>query len=379
MRHNIPMSLKILHIGKYYYPFEGGIETVVKDLCEGAAKKGHLVRVICSNTNTGSFVESINGIHVFRYSQLFNLNSLSISPALWFSIKKHAEWADIIHVHSPNPACEFFASLIAKKKVVVSTHHSDIYKQRFLKLLLRPFWNFFKSRLDAVIVPTVNHIKYSDMLVEKNDRYEIIPFGITDPLKKEEVGSEFLRNNGLSNYILFVGRLVEYKGLRYLIKAIEEVSHPLVIVGEGAERDNLEALVSQNTELKQRIYFAGRIKTKEELNYIYQKAFCFVLPSITKNENFGVVQLEAMANSLPVITTNIKSGVPLVGIPGMTSILVTSHSSSELSQAINALYDKPIKAKNMGKEGRKLFETTYTFDKMIDRHIELYKRLLNEK
>lgn len=365
------MKLKILHVGKYYSPYTGGIETVVKDLCEGLAVKGHDVRVICSNTKNENSEDITAGVKVYRYAQVLNLNSLPLSPKLWLEIQRHSKWADIIHIHSPNPVCEIFASFIPRDKILASTHHSDIYKQKFFKLLLKPFWWYFKKRLDQIIVPTDNHITYSDMINSEKDKCTIIPFGIND-IEESKNPSPFLIENKIEKYILFVGRIVDYKGLPYLIEAMKNIDCKLVIVGQGPAMESLE-------KLDGRVYFTGRVESQQELDEIYRSAYCFVLPSITKNENFGVVQLEAMAHGLPVITTNLKSGVPRVGIPGKTSILVSPRSSKELSQAIQKLLDAPDLAKQMGEAGRDLFLKKYTLEMMINAHINLYLRLFNGK
>lgn len=372
------MTKKILHVGKYYYPFNGGIETVIKDLAEGCVESGCKVRVICSAENNSFSHESINDVEIYRYPQIINLRSLPISPGLWFSILHHARWADVIHVHSPNPICEFFSSFISKKKVVVSTHHSDVFKQRFLKFILRPMWWLFRRRLDRFIVPTINHIKFSDMIRENADRYTIIPFGIYDPVE-DVAPAKFLSKSGIKNYVLFVGRLVDYKGLPYLIEAMKDVQQKLIIVGTGAQEEELKNICESDANLREKVAFTGRIESYAQLNDIYSKAFCFVLPSITKNENFGVVQLEAMAHGKPVVTTNIESGVPAVGIPNETTILVDSHNPKALSDAINRLYNEPELAIAMGMKGRQLFLERYTLNKMVIDHLKLYEKLINEK
>lgn len=372
------MSLNILHVGKYYFPFQGGIETIIQDLCEGVAQKGHNTRVLCTGVSKRSTIENIHGVEVYRFSQMTQLNSLPISPKLWFAILKHAEWADIIHIHSPNPVCEMMCLLLPFKKRLISTHHSDIYKQSFFKLLLKPFWMLFKKRVDKFIVPTINHITFSDMINTESEKTEIIPFGLKENELETEM-AQFLKDKKLESYVLFVGRLVEYKGVRYLIEAMKSTQCKLIIAGTGPDELKLKQQVMIDDDLSKRIFFTGRISSKKELYSLYENAYCFVLPSITKNENFGVVQLEAMAFAKTVITTNIKSGVPVVGIPGQTSLLVSPRSPQELSSAINKLLAAPALNKKMGQAGKDLFFKKYTYSKMIESHVELYQRLVHAK
>lgn len=351
------------------------METVLQDLCEGFKKSKHHTRVICSNDkNKNSFTQDRN-LEIFKYNVIATIASQPITPSLVFNFYHHVKWADIIHIHSPNPLIELLALFIPKSKKVICTHHSDIFKQKILKLFYSPIWKLYKKRVNKFIVPTVNHIKYSNMIHDMSAKTQIIPFGIQDEKYNQTDNVDLKKLYG--DYTLFVGRLVEYKGLRYLIKSMEQIEKNLVIVGRGPEKESLERLI-QATNQSHKIFILSDVNSQKLLNTYYQQAYCFVLPSISKNENFGIVQLEAMKFSLPIITTNIKSGVPVVGVPGKTTILVEPTDESDLHRAITKLYASPQLAKKLGIEGHSLYLKKYTYKTMISSHLQTYLDLTDD-
>lgn len=372
------MKLKILHIAKFYAPYSGGMETIIKDLCEGMTEKGHDVRVLCTNIDNTYQTDLINNVEIFRYPLLAKIASQTISPSLIYAIRKQSKWADVVHIHSPNPLCEIASLFIPKNIKIISTHHSDIYRQKSLKRLYRPIWNLFTNRLSKILVPTKNHLIYSDMINNRESKVEVIPFGIREENYLETERCSEIKNK-FGKYLLFVGRLVEYKGLKFLIEAVKDLDINLVIIGNGPDKESLNKLINSDKKLSTQVSLLGRIESQRETNAFFKNAYSFILPSISKNENFGIVQLEAMIHSLPIITTNLKSGVPLVGIPNKTTLLVPPKDSLALKAKITTLINNPNLATKMGKKGQSLFQEKYTFSNMINLHERLYINLCNVK
>jgi glycosyltransferase involved in cell wall biosynthesis len=271
---------------------------------------------------------------------------------------------------------EFLILFIPKSKKIICTHHSDIHRQKLLKLFYRPIWNLFKKKVSKFIVPTMNHLKYSDMINDMSSKTEIIPFGIKEEKYNKVLSLNLKATHG--DYILFVGRLVGYKGIKYLIEAMKNIDKKLFIIGRGPDRVGLLRLINE-TNQEHKISILSDVDTQEALNAYYQDAYCFVLPSISKNENFGIVQLEAMKFSIPLIVTNIKSGVPVVGVPGKSTLLVEPSNSSEIEGALKTLLENPTLASSLGREGNKLFNSKYTYQKMIDSHLKTFTKVLSEK
>ncbi|MBK26206.1 MAG: hypothetical protein CME70_19565 [Halobacteriovorax sp.] len=354
------------------------MESVVQDLCEGLVKENVDVEVLCSHTKAVGSSSVINGVKVSKLFRLGTLFSQSINPSLIFRLFFKSKDYDLIHLHYPNPLAEFASLFLPKEKPLVITYHSDIIRQKSLLRFYKPLQRRILERAQKILVPTKNHIDCSPVLLEFKDKCEIIPFGINikdaiTPL--EEKVNALKKEHG--RFALFVGRLVGYKGLNILIEASKDIDQKILIVGQGPENERLREQVKK-LGLSNKVKLLGRVEDLNEFWAYYEACEFFVLPSITSNENFGIVQLEAMYRSKAVITTDLKSGVPLVGEKGKTSLVVKPNDSEQLAKAIQFLFNNPEKTVEMGKAGRERFDKLYTLDKMISSHINSYRELLGQ-
>ena len=134
---------------------------------------------------------------------------------------------------------------------------------------------------------------------------------------------------------LFVGRLVPYKGADVLLRALARVDVAAVVIGDGPMRGELERL-SRDLKLESRIFFLGPLEDDAVAAW-YAACDLFVLPSVTRAEAFGLVQLEAMARAKPVISTRLATGVPWVNVDGVTGIVVPPGDSEALAAALQTL------------------------------------------
>ncbi len=159
--------------------------------------------------------------------------------------------------------------------------------------------------------------------------------------------------------VLFVGRLVPYKGVEFLIRALEDVKARLWIVGTGPLENSLKNLVREKG-MADRVVFLGHVSDEDLVAY-YHACDVFALPSITNQEMFGLVQLEAMACRKPVISTTVPTGVPWVNQHGKTGYTVTPGNSAELAHAIQRLLSSREFREEMGAAGRARVEQPFHF------------------
>lgn len=369
--------VKILHLGKYYYPFTGGIETVTRDICEGMVSKGHEVTVLCSNNKWKTEKNKINGVDVIYSSRLLTILSQPINLLLAFTLSKLIKDHDVVHVHSPNPFAELLALFIPKNIKVVTTHHADVTRQKAFLFFYKYLYRAFLKRCDRIYVATENHIKYSSFLKEFESKCEIIPFTINEKrFETTDYADKLKESIKLEHgpYCLFVGRLVGYKGLDYLIDAAKFIKGNVVIVGGGPDQDKLEQRLFD--ERIENVKILGKVMDEDYFAALYHAASFLVLPSITKAENFGVVQLEAMFCRKPMITTNIKSGVPIVGRHNETTFVVEPESASAIAEKANILFGNKDLCREMGLNGMKRFFKLYTREKFNEAHHNSYMDLI---
>lgn len=142
---------------------------------------------------------------------------------------------------------------------------------------------------------------------------------------------------------MFVGRLVYYKGVDVLIDALSAWPGTLTLVGEGPLEPDLRRRAAERGVLD-RVVFAGRV-SEEDLVAYYHASDVMVLPSVARSETFGVVQVEAMAAGLPVVSTRLPTGVPWVNEDGISGVVVAPGDPVALGGALRALAgDAPRRA-----------------------------------
>jgi len=379
------MSINILQINKLYHPWIGGVENHVQALAENLLDYEEInVEVVVSNENSRLKQETINGVKVtklpnFIYS-LFKkplLFSMPISLSLPKFLRKKV---DILHFHLPNPWGVLSYFMARPKGKVIITWHSDIIKQKFFLFFYKPFLKMFLKKASLIIVTSPNMIVHSKYLKGFANKCQVVPLGIdTNKLEltsslKEEISQ--IKSKQDKKNLLFVGRLVYYKGVEYLVKAMTTVDANLTIIGEGNLKKDLESMIEKNN-LQDKIKIIPPVSDKELVRQ-YHLCDIFVLPSIAITEAFGIVQLEAMVCGKPVISTNLPTGVPFVNQDGKTGLVVEPKDFKSLAAAINKLLKDDIFSKDLGNYAQKRVKNEFTNKAVASKIVNIYKNILND-
>lgn len=362
--------LRVLQIGKYFAPHHGGMESHLLDLCSELRKSVDL-KVIVANDRFSQDRNSVEGIDVVRLGRLMTLASAPICPAMINSLRR--ERADIVHLHLPNPAAAIACLIGRPAGALVVTWHSDVVRQRRLARLYQPFERLLLNRCAAIVATSPAYIASSPVLREHADRCHLIPYGIDarqfDNDRVDRSLADKLRQRFGPRVILAVGRLVYYKGIKFLIQAMSKVDAKLVIIGEGPLRAELEREAASNGT-SGRVIFLGEIH--DDLASYYHASDIFALPSCERSEAFGLVQLEAMACGRPVVNTRIDSGVPYASLDGVTGFTVEPRSSDAIAAALNRLlHDSELRTR-MGRAARDRVVNEFAIGKMAARTLNLY-------
>jgi len=368
---------RILQVGKYYYPYTGGVETVLRGITRRLdAYEDVSVEVLVYNDAPRTVSELVEGIPVTRVASLGTVASQAICPTMPYWLARTD--ADIINLHLPNPLAGLSCLLAKIKCPLIVTYHADIVRQKYL---LAPYLCLLRrvlDRADRIVVATPNHIKYSRILGEYEGKCTVIPFGIDLSrfvlTPQVETIRQRIRAESPGPNVLFIGRLVYYKGLEYLIEAMKAVDARLFIVGDGPLERKLKALCT-SAELDERVVFLGWVGEQEKVSRLYA-CDLLVLPSVEPSEAFGMTQLEAMACSKPVVSTDLPSGVPYVNRHGRTGLVVKPKDAVALAGAINLLLSDDALRKKLGALGRQLVESEYAEQVMGRRYYELYQEVL---
>ncbi len=375
--------MKIIQASKAYYPFLGGIETVVQQLAEGFALKENIEsKVIVCNDRPSRSIEVYKNVQIERMATITRIASLPISPS--YPGQLLSQDADILHIHEPfliAPASYLaFRSLARKKfKRLVVWWHSDIVKQKKISGVYLPLQKAILEEAHAIVVATPNHISSSEVLGEfKHKCYSIHyavdtkRFTMTNECKQRIAAVKEKYNKPI---VLFFGRLVYYKGIEYLVQAMESVPNAhLVVVGKGVLKESLELMATKGIG---NISFIPYME-EEELVAMYHACEIFVLPSVENTEGFGIVQLEAMACAKPVISSDLTTGVTYVNQHGVTGLVVPKRNHQELVIAINYLLKNEKIRHEFGKTAQRRVESDFTVSGMVEQNLTLYKEILEQ-
>jgi rhamnosyl/mannosyltransferase len=232
----------------------------------------------------------------------------------------------------------------------------------------------FLDDLDRILVTSPRLRDSSPHLGQYIEKCEVVPLSID--LSKYSQGvpepNEF-PVDAAEPYILCVGRLNYYKGVEYLIRAIAGIDAPLVVVGDGPRYNALTSLV-EDLKLESQVHFLGHVD-RTMLQYCYEHADVFVLPSVEPSEAFGVVQLEAMAYETPVVNTSLRTGVPWVSISEETGLTVPPRDADALADAIGRLLASEDERETFGRAARKRVEERFREREMLDTIEQIYRDL----
>ncbi|MDM7274430.1 glycosyltransferase [Sulfurihydrogenibium azorense] len=369
--------MRVLHLGKLCPPKEGGIEVFSYDLLEYLNSKGIRADLLCFGDKT--FKENYKGFDFYSCKMNIKINSAPLSWDFIKTFKEIEKKYDLIHVHSPNPLAEFI-SIFSDKKVVAHWH-SDIVKQKLTYFLYKPFQQMYLKKADKIICTSPQYLNTSKQLEGFRDKGAIIPLGL-NPRKFEDnqndknLKEEFekLKNEG-KKIVLSIGRLVEYKGFEYLVEAGKYINDntAIVIVGGGPLFHVLKEKV-KNLELEDKVFLTGRADT---INGYIKNCDIFCLPSITRNEAFGLVLVEALYFGKPLITTDVYgSGMNYVNQNGITGFVVPPRNPIALAEAINKILGDANLYNNFSQNAKERFKE-FEISNIGNRIIDLYKEILN--
>jgi rhamnosyl/mannosyltransferase len=174
--------------------------------------------------------------------------------------------------------------------------------------------------------------------------------------------------------LLFVGRLRYYKGLDYLVQAMQRIEATLLVVGTGPEGEHLRALTAE-LGLSDKIHFLADVGDDALVTY-FQAADLFVLPSSHRSEAFGIVLLEAMAAGTPLITTELGTGTSWVNQDGITGRVVPPRDAAALAEAIGALLQNESQRAAMGTRARARAQAEFDLPVLVQRVMDVYHSVL---
>lgn len=378
--------MKILQIVPYFLPYHGGQERYVYNLSKYLVKMGHEVHVATSNYPDDGKDEIIDGITIKRYKCLARPLRNPLTPSMLLlgnEIKKF----DIVHTHNEHSFAAMVAAYLRRRidvPLILTCHGQLIFGSKTADYFERVYSRIIGRRIfkaaDRIISLSSSDLNYISSLGIDLKKISILPNAIDmEELFKIDSGSfeannpknSFLQRLNGKRIIMFVGPVIQRKGVQYLIKSIPKVliktgdDSVFILVG-GGEFLNQARQLATEMQINEHIIFTGRL-TEEELIETYRCADLFVLPSLS--EGVPTTILEAMYFGLPVVATD---------IPGVkdhfkdVALLVPPKNEDRLAEAIIKLLDDEELTKRLSKAGVELIKGKYTWDVVAKEYERIY-------
>ena len=369
-------KLAISMFGQKRLSREGGIEIVVKELCTRMAQDGH--KITCYN-RSGHHVSGAEFDKKNEYKGIcqksvptiekkgFAAVSSSFFAALYSAFGKY----DVVHIHAEGPAFFSWLPKMFGKRVVVTIHGIDWQREKW------------KSGFGSKFIRQgeKNAVKYADEIVVLSkgvqdyfkDTYgretRFIPNGVNRP----EIQSAKLITEKFDltkdSYILFLGRLVPEKGLRYLIEAFKAVktNKKLVIAGGSSDTDSFMKELQESAKSDNRIIFTGFVQG-QLLDELYSNAYIYTLPSDL--EGMPLSLLEAMSYGNCCLVSDIPECVEVVE----DKALVFKKSDTEdLRTTLKKACEHPEHVAELKQTAADFICQKYNWDNVVEETVKLYR------
>jgi len=385
--------MKILLLSQFYSTTRGGGEQLFHTIANQLAEQDHKVWIITNRIKNESYQDSKNINIEFvppeleykgglppKFSDNFRFLFSSISRGLKI-IKKQE--IDLIHSNNFTPALAGgILSFLTSKPHVTSVW--DVFS-----LCGEDYWNQWTkqmnvSKINGMIGPIfeklIPRISCKAIhTISKATENDLKKFGTKKPIHVIEPSLENIPQRNFepnSKQFVCVGRLIFYKNLEVVIKAINivhklEPDVKLIIVGDGPQKQQLQSIVKK-LKLENNILFKSYVLNDEKMDII-SKSNAMVFPSLC--EGFGLVILEAFSQNRPVLVSNIKPMSDIVS-DGKTGFVLEPHDENSWAKAMLKLVKEITLSKTMGKNGYDLLKSKYNPEEMTNKIISMYFKIL---
>lgn len=358
---------------------EGGIEVVVEELATRMVSLGH--EVTCYNRG-GHHVsgkefdqrknKEYKGIKL-KTAFTINLKGIAaMSASVFGGIGAAFGKYDVVHFHAEGPCAMLWLPKLFGKRCIATIHGLDHQRAKWGKLASAYIMLGEKCAVkfaDEIIVLSEGVKQYFQDTYRRETRF--IPNGVNRPeIKSAELITE---KYGLSkdSYILFLGRLVPEKGIRYLIEAFKEVrtDKQLVIAGGSSDTEEFAKELKELSKNDDRIIFTGFVQG-QELEELYSNAYIYTLPSDL--EGMPLSLLEAMSYGNCCLISDIAECTEVVE---NNAFIFKKSDVSDLKDHLQEACDYPEAVKRLKKQATEFICKKYNWDEVVDRTVELYSNI----
>jgi rhamnosyl/mannosyltransferase len=380
--------MRILHIGKYYWPFRGGLENVTRMLAEGAAERGNKVAVLVHGEARGD--DRIDGVQIRRAWAPLRWLYTPLAPFMPYEIWRMSRRLEpeVIHIHLPNLSafCLFLCPRTWRRPWILHWHADVVFgkSERLARFVYRCFYRPWEwlllHRAAAVIVTSPNYLASSLALQSFRPKCRVIPLACPPAARPDGEPREWPAG---SLRVLMVGRLTAYKGHSVLLEAIARLAEldtdvALVLVGGGEEEARIRQSLA-TPPLLGRVCLVGSAD-EAELAALYESCDLLCLPSLDRAEAFGLVLLEAMSHGKPVVASDLQgSGMGWVVEEGVNGWKFPAGDSAALADRLHWCALHPAAVREAGQVARGHVDARFSPERVVGEVIALYEHVVERE
>lgn len=371
--------MRVLHVGKFYPPYRGGIETFLAQLMAEQRQRGIDAHALVHGQPEPHDPPWVQRVPV-QFSLAFAPIALGFRRALDQAIERIQP--DVLHLHMPNNSALWALTLPAARRMPWLVHwHSDVVLSNIKwsvalgYVLYRPFEQALLERAQQVFVTSPPYLKASAALRPWHDKCAIVPLGLAlEDAPPPPPAAALLWHPDTRFRLLSIGRLTYYKGFETLIQAVAQLPGvELLIVGEGELREHLQQAIARHTHPGQRPATRLLGNVDESLKHaLLASCDLFCLPSRERTEAFGIVLLEAMQHARPCLVTDLPgSGMPWVVAHARCGQHVPIEDVDAWRSAIARLHHDPPLRTRLGQAGQQALQQFFAIgprERAIARH-----------
>ena len=356
---------------------EGGIEIVVKELCTRMAKNGYTVTCYNRSGHHVSGAEydkktEYEGISQKCVSTIEKKGLAAVSSSFFAALYSAFGKYNVVHIHAEGPAFFSWLPKLLGKRVIVTVHGLDWQREKWKsgfgsKFIKQGEKNAVKYA-DEIIVLSKGVHDYFRNQYGRETRF--IPNGVNRPeIRKAELITDRF---GLTkdSYILFLGRLVPEKGIRYLIEAFKNVKtdKKLVIAGGSSDTDSFMKELKELAKDDKRIIFTGFVQG-QMLEELYSNAYIYTLPSDL--EGMPLSLLEAMSYGNCCLVSDIQECTEVVEDK---ALIFKKSNVQDLQNKLQEACDRAEKIMELKQQAADYICKKYNWDDVVEETLKLYKR-----
>ncbi len=384
--------MRVLHVGKFYPPFAGGMEYFLFDLIGAQRECGIDAAALVHHERfgpTGVRPGDSDSSPVYRAPTFGRLLYVPVSPSFpfWLDRAIREFKPDLLHLHLPNSSAVFAMALPRARRLPWVVHwHADLVastidrRLAFAYRAYRPLEQRILSRSDVIVATSPPYLEASEPLGPWRSRCTTIPLGL-DPKRLSDPDPHDLAEitplwGSASLRVLAIGRLTYYKGHEVLIRAIAQLPEVgCLIVGAGEKRPALQAL-TRSLGLSAQVKLLG-FRSERALRALLASCDVVCLPSLERTEAFGLVLLEAMRFSKPVVVSDIPgSGTGWLVRRAGHGLLTPPGDSQALANALSQIKADPQGRRALGARGAAALVGEFGIDAVGKQVRSLYEDVL---